>query len=423
MSVLDKLSESFLARSERARNRSFLDAAMAVSALAATADGEVSFTTRHRVDEFLENATALKVFDFHTALVLFEAFAEEINSRPEEGRAQALKAVSAIAGNGEEARFLVRIACAVAQADGRYSRPGITCIQEIAETLGQTVPELEQGGAFAATGESARPHCIAIGNEKGGTGKSTTAVHLAVGLIKQGHRVGCIDLDGHQGTLSRYLANRDAYAKSSDQDIPMPLYRRIEPVLSQDRETVEEKESTRLNEAFAALAGCEYLILDTPGSHGHLVRLGHAHADTLITPLNDSFLDLDVLAQIDREKRQVLGPSAYARMVMQQSEQRVASGQDPIDWIVMRNRLAQLDARNTRDMTKLLEQLAERMGFRLQPGLSERVIFRELFYSGLTLLDLPEDSDEARSSPSHWNARKEVRDLLKAVAPRRETVH
>ncbi len=423
MSLLDKLSESFLARSERARNRSFLDAAMAVSALVATADGEVSFAKRHRVDEVLENVTALKAFDVHAAIDLFKAFAEEINNRPDEGRARALKAVSAIAGDGEEARLLVRIACAVARADGRYSRPGITRIQEISETLGQTVPELDQGGAFTATGDSARAHCIAIGNEKGGTGKSTTAVHLAVGLMKQGHRVGCIDLDGHQGTLSRYLANRDAYANSSDQDIPMPLYHRIDPILSQDRETAEERESARLNEAFAALAGCEYLILDTPGSHGHLVRLGHAHADTLITPLNDSFLDLDVLAQIDREKRQVLGPSAYARMVMQQSEQRVAGGRDPIDWIVMRNRLAQLDARNTRDMTKLLDQLAERMGFRLQPGLSERVIFRELFYNGLTLLDLPEDSDEARFSPSHWNARKEVRDLLKAVAPRRETVH
>ncbi|MEE8227403.1 MAG: TerB family tellurite resistance protein, partial [Kiloniellales bacterium] len=178
MSLLDKLSESFLARSERARNRSFLDAAMAVSALVATADGEVSFAKRHRVEEVLENVTTLKAFDIHAAIDQFKAFAEEIANRPEEGRAQALKAVSAIASNGEEAQLLVRIACAVAQADGRYSRPGITCIEEIAETLGQTVPELEQGGAFAATGESARPHCIAIGNEKGGTGKSTTAVHL-----------------------------------------------------------------------------------------------------------------------------------------------------------------------------------------------------------------------------------------------------
>ncbi len=415
MSMLDKLSESFFARSERARNRSLLDAAMAVSALVATAGGEVSFAKRHRVDEVLENATALKAFDFPTALVLFESFAEEIRNRPEDGRAQALKAVSAIAGDREEAQFLVRIACAVARVDGGYSRTGIARIQEIAETLGQTAPELEQDGAFAATVESARPHCIAIGNEKGGTGKSTTAVHLAVGLIKQGLRVGCIDLDGHQGTLSRYLANRDTFAKSADQYIPMPLYHRIKPVLSQKQETTEERESERLNEAFAALADCDYLILDTPGGHGHLVRLGHANADTLITPLNDSFLDLDVLAQIDREKRQVLGPSAYARMVMQQSEQRVASGRDPIDWIVMRIRLAQLDARNTRDMTKLLEQLAERMGFRLQPGLSQRVIFRELFYNGLTLLDLPEDRDEARFNPSHWNARKELHQLVDAV--------
>jgi chromosome partitioning protein len=121
-----------------------------------------------------------------------------------------------------------------------------------------------------------------------------------------------------------------------------------------------------------------------------LTDLGHARADTLITPLNDSFLDIDVLARIDRQRRLVLGPSGYAQMVSRQSEHRVANGQEPIDWLVMRNRLAQLDARNTRDMAGLLGQLSERMGFRLQPGLSERVVYRELFFSGLTLLDQSE---------------------------------
>lgn len=423
MSLLNKFSESFFARSEQARNKPFLDAAMAVSALVATSDGEVSFAKHHRVDEILENVTALKAFDVHVATDLFKAYAEEIRDHPEQGHARALKAASAVASAPEDARLLVRIACAVARADGRYSRPGISRIREIAEALGQTTPDLEDGGPLSGGGESGRPLCVAVGNQKGGTGKSTAAVHLAIGLLKQGRRVGCIDLDGHQGTLSHYLANRRAYAQGSGQDIPMPLYLRIEPVEARDREAAEQEERARLNEAFAAFADYDCLVVDTPGSHGHLARLGHANADILITPLNDSFLDIDVLAQVDREKRLVLGPSVYAKMVMQQSEQRVAGGRDPIDWIVMRNRLAQLDARNTRDMTKLLLQLAERMGFRLQSGLSERVVFRELFYNGLTLLDLPEVIDEARLNPSHWKARQEVRELLRAVDVRQETVH
>jgi hypothetical protein len=125
-----------------------------------------------------------------------------------------------------------------------------------------------------------------------------------------------------------------------------------------------------------------------------LTDLGHARADTLITPLNDSFLDIDVLARIDRQRRLVLGPSGYAQMVSRQSEHRVANGQEPIDWLVMRNRLAQLDARNTRDMAGLLGQL-----------------------------DLPADAEEARFNPSRWNARREIRDLLDVAVTRRATRH
>ena len=158
------------------------------------------------------------------------------------------------------------------------------------------------------------------------------------------------------------------------------------------------------------------MILDTPGSEGHLSALGHGRADTLITPLNDSFFDIDALARIDRRRRAVLGPSRYAEMVAAQNERRVAGGRAPLDWLVIRNRLSQLDARNTRDMAGLLDQLAERMGFRLQSGLSERVVYRELFFSGMTLLDLPAGEDEARANPSRRNARQEIQDLLDVVA-------
>ncbi len=390
---------------------------MAASALVATADGEISFAKRHRVDEILETVEELRSFDVHSAIELFASYAQEIHNRPEQGIDRVLKAVAAVAGKDEDtdSQLILRIACAVARADGRYSPNGLTRIRGIAKILGLGTPDLDIGGPKAADGKSRRAFCIVVGNQKGGTGKSTTALHLAVSFLKAGQKVGCIDLDGEQGTLSHYLANRRAYAENSGKDIPIPLHRRIDPVGGPDRDAAEQEERALLNDAITAFADCDYLVIDTPGSHGNLTRLGHAVADVLITPLNDSFLDIDVLAEIDRGKRQVLGPSAYAKMVMQQSERRVAEGRQPIDWIVMRNRISQLDTRNTRDMSKLLDQLSSRMGFRLQPGLSERVIFRELFYNGLTLLDLPSPPGEARTNPSHWNARQEMRELVDAV--------
>lgn len=396
---------------------------MAVSAFIATADGEVSFAKRHRVDEFLENVPALKDFDVHVATDMFESFAGELRNRPDDGMARVMRAVSATAGDTRDAPLVLRLACSMARADGRYTPSGVGRVREIAEILGLKTPDLGEGGNLAAhgesngesNGESKRPFCIAVGNQKGGTGKSTTALHLAITLVKAGRKVACIDLDGHQGTLSHYLANRHAYAEKTGRKIAIPLCRRIEPFETGDREADEAEEKARLNDAFIAFADQDYVVIDTPGNQGHLTRLGHANADILITPLNDSFLDIDVLAKVDQAKREILGPSSYAAMVMQQSELRVAGGRAPIDWIVMRNRIAHLDTRNTRDMTRLLDQLAHRMGFRVHAGLSDRVVFREMFFDGLTLLDLPQGADEARLNPSHWNARREIRQLMESV--------
>lgn len=414
MSQLVKLPVSFFAKAHRGRKKAFLDGAMAASALVATAEREVSLAKRHRVDEVLANVPALRTFDVHVASDLFRDFVDRIHDDPDRGRGGALEAVGALAGEGEEAHLLVRIACAVAQADGGYSPAGIAAVHEIAEALGQSRPDL--GEELAAAGSSGPPRIVAVGNQKGGTGKSTLAFHLAIGLLRRGRRVGCVDLDAQQATLTHYLANRSAYAERSEESIPLPAYVGIEPVQVRDRAVAEEQETERLKAALTSLGGCDTVILDTPGSDNHLARLGHANADVLVTPLNDSFLDIDVLARVDRERRLVLGPSVYARMVAQQSEHRVAGGRAPIDWIVLRNRLAQLDAHNTRDMARLLAQLAGRMGFRLLPGLSERMVYRELFYSGLTLLDLPQDPNRGRVKASHRNARRELDELLDAVA-------
>ncbi len=261
-----------------------------------------------------------------------------------------------------------------------------------------------------------RPYVIVVGNEKGGSGKSTTAMHLIVALAKLDFRLGSIDLDARQSTLSRYIANRREYAEESGEALEMPVHRSVLRSARETRTEAEAEERARLRRAFADVASCDFVVIDTPGSDAHLARLAHKHADTLITPINDSFLDIDVLAQIDRRRREVVAPSRYSQMVWEQNNLRVLSGQPPIDWVVMRNRLSHVEARNKREIAGLLTQLAQRIGFRLAPGFGERVVYRELFLKGLTMLDLPEaEGPGLPPNPSHLAGRAEIRALLQAI--------
>ncbi len=263
------------------------------------------------------------------------------------------------------------------------------------------------------------PRILVLGNEKGGSGKSTTAVHLIVALLKRGFSVGSIDLDARQGTLSRLLENRADYAQRSGLPLELPEHRRIYRSEADARGAAEWEEKRALEGAVAALADRDYIVMDTPGSDSFLSRAGHACAEILITPMNDSFLDLDLLARIDTEGRRILGPSLYSQMVWEQRQRRAVAGLPPMDWIVMRNRLSHIDARNKREIGRLLELLSARIRFRLAPGFGERVIFRELFPKGLTLLDLREgqgaDGGAVPLSMSHVAARQEVRALLRAI--------
>jgi chromosome partitioning protein len=260
------------------------------------------------------------------------------------------------------------------------------------------------------------PHVIVLGNEKGGSGKSTTAMHLTVALLKAGHRVGAIDLDARQGTLSRQIENRRTFAQRNDLKLELPELRTVDRARdAQTRAEAEAAEREALSAALEELTSCGFVVIDTPGSDSHLSRLGHTLADTLVTPLNDSFLDLDLLARIDHDARKILSPSVYSQMVWEQRQARAQAGGRPIDWIVMRNRLSHVDARNKRDVGRLLDQLAKRISFRVAPGFGERVIFRELFPKGLTLLDLRESGTGVNMTMSHMAARQEVRALLTEI--------
>ena len=250
-----------------------------------------------------------------------------------------------------------------------------------------------------------------MGSPKGGTGKTTTAMLLTVALLKRGHRVGSIDLDGRQATLSQYLAYRDVLAGEGQPALERPRHHRIRPALRHSRDLDQEEERLRLEVALEDLADCDFIVIDTPGHDGHLARLACRVADRLVTPLNDSLLDLAVLARIEPRKRLVHGPSDYSRMIWEENDRRVADGRRPIDWIALRNRMGHVVSRNTGVVSRLLEQLAERLGFRLAEGLGERVIYRELFLQGLTPLDLPGRGADRTGSA----ARREVERLVQIV--------
>jgi chromosome partitioning protein len=280
---------------------------------------------------------------------------------------------------------------------------------------------MESEIAFALDGNH-RPHVIALGSEKGGTGKSTTAMHLAVVLTKMGFSVGSIDFDYRQGTLSRYLANRAARAEAMGRPLAGPLHRRVGRNDTAMGPAATASESAWARGAFDDLRQCDYIILDTPGNDTHLARVAHLNADTLITPINDSLLDIDIIAQLDTVNREALGPGVYTQMVWEQNSRRVNAGLPAIDWIVMRNRLSHIGSRNQLEITSLLELLAERIGFRLAPGFGERVVFREMFLEGLTLLDLDLSELNDRRAPSRSAARRELGELLQTIgitAPRR----
>ncbi len=259
------------------------------------------------------------------------------------------------------------------------------------------------------------PYIIVIGNQKGGTGKSTTAMHLIVSLLRHGHAVGAIDLDARQGTLSRYLENRRDYAQRRQLALEHPELRAVHASELESRTDAIDEERRDLAAALHDLSACEYIVIDTPGADSTLSRLGHTYADTLITPMNDSFVDLDLLAVVDPDTLQVVRPSRYSEMVWQQKQARAVHNGRPIDWIVIRNRIASLASRNQRNVGQVLKALAGRIGFRSAPGFGERVIFRELFLKGLTLLDLRENGADVPLTLSHVAARQEVRTLLAAI--------
>lgn len=260
-------------------------------------------------------------------------------------------------------------------------------------------------------------HIIAVGNEKGGSGKSTTALHLAVYLLHQGYRVATVDVDSRQQTLTRYVRNRRATMAGADRRVPMPKHVHLSTAWGDSVSENERAERDIFSRCMAGLRDeVDYVVIDTPGFDGNLARLAHGIADTLVTPVNDSMIDLDVLVRVDPVSGEPIETSPYARNVQRARAERRATGAPGIDWVLVRNRISNLGSRNASQVQGTMDRVAARLGCRVANGIAERVIFRSLFSIGMTVFDpLEPHLLGAAPSMSHVNARQEYRDLVAAL--------
>lgn len=257
-------------------------------------------------------------------------------------------------------------------------------------------------------------HVIVLGNEKGGSGKSTTAFHLSIYLLYQGFKVATIDVDSRQQTFTNYVKNRMEAGQRTGMRLPTPIHYHL-PMCHGD--SVRHNQKTEFDvfrQAVMEIEGeVDFIIVDTPGFDTHLTRLSHSLADTLVTPLNDSLIDLDVMARVDPQTGEPRELSHYSRLVQRARKERLAVDGRTIDWVLVRNRISMLSSRNMRLVQTGIERIALRLGCRVADGIAERVIFRSLFPTGMTVFD-QFDAELLGGIPSmsHVSARQEYRHLV-----------
>ena len=269
--------------------------------------------------------------------------------------------------------------------------------------------------AYESETAQRRAHVIVVGNQKGGAGKSTVAMHVIVALMRMGRRTGVLDLDTRQRSLTRYIENRSRWIATRGAKLPSPQILELQESRQRSMDAAEAEDDAAFRSALKRLSEtCDFIVIDGPGGDSFLARVAHAWADTLITPLNDSFVDFDLLGDIDEKCADIVRPSIYSEMVWESRKKKALVARTPIDWVVLRNRTSasRIEAKNKQKVGKALQTLSSRIGFRLAPGLSERVIYRELFPQGLTLMDLDGEGVPVEMRMAHVAARQELRDLF-----------
>jgi chromosome partitioning protein len=270
------------------------------------------------------------------------------------------------------------------------------------------------------------PYVVVVGNHKGGCGKSTLAMHIIVALLDAGRRVASFDLDVKQQTLTHYIENRRAWTRLHGLTLLEPTHCAIAASYEVGSGGSDTAGVAAFGGSLASLhLDHDFIVIDTPAGDPTLSLVAHGLADTLITPINDSFLDLDAIMAIGPSGDNAPRPSPYATSVAAAKEARRGVCGRATDWVVVRNRLSRLASHNERQVADLVGRMAVQLGYRVAPGLSEREVFREFFPIGVTAFDrLDEMLLGAKPSMAHLMARTEVRALIEAIGllPRRGAV-
>jgi chromosome partitioning protein len=267
-----------------------------------------------------------------------------------------------------------------------------------------------------ANGPASQARVVVFGNEKGGAGKSTLAIHLATALLWTGAKVAVIDLDLRQQSFGRFLASRKTWLEANKAEAPMPQEFRLHESVARLAKADPAEDLVRFEAMFAeAKQSADYVIIDTPGGDTQLSRMAHAGADLIVTPMNDSFVDFDLLGHVDPVTLDLTKPSIYSETVWESRKLRAAKEGRTIDWVVLRNRLAVAEARNRKRLDERVAALSRKVGFRIGPGLRDRVIYRELFPFGLTVADLSSSIRPVSVSLAHVAARQELRSVMWAL--------
>ncbi len=263
------------------------------------------------------------------------------------------------------------------------------------------------------TNNTSSTYMIVIGNEKGGTGKSTFTMHLAVKLMQEKYTVAVIDLDGRQGSLSKYIENRRQFCSNNKINLPIPLHYRFEPTNDYSQIPSEIK---KLKETINEIAPkVDAIIIDTPGHKNYLFEAAHEYADTLITPITDSLIDLSSIANIDPTSGALQTPGPYAEFVWEIKKQLASKGKPCLNWIISGNKTSTNRSKNKAYIFEVLEKLGKLYGFRFCEGLKDRVIYRELFLDGLTVLDMQSEPLRRKMNISHLAAKMEIKKLAEFI--------
>jgi len=293
-----------------------------------------------------------------------------------------------------------------------------------------------------SSGAKSPPHVVVIGNQKGGSGKSTFAMHIIVALLKAGKRVAYFDLDLNQLTLTRYLGNRHQWVRKHEQKLELPDHYSVTEeaahrgvrshgvdlrrLISQLKKTGQAHKddligsrvlshSADLRQFISQLRKIgrahkhDFIVIDTPCGVQHLSLIAHGMADTLITPINDSLVDLDVLVAMEQSEQEPQ-PSVYAKMVRRALEARRKVTGRTTDWIVVRNRLESVESSNQHQITQVLDVIQRTVGCRVARGLLERPVYREFFAAGLTVLD-PIEGFKSVAVPARFEVQSLIREI------------